>query len=166
MIECRDIVFDNEIGCHIVQRVPPTEKRGRVHTSTVMVAVLHDKEKPVIRESDFSVRFHRSTGCGGQRKNKVATCCVVTHIPTGLTQKADGRSRIDNEEEARRLLRERLESISDNENSTNINTIRKNQLGRDRIRQYRFQNDEVTDFRSGKKMSLKSFMRGDIEKLW
>jgi protein subunit release factor A len=132
------------------------------------VSVINETKvrKLQIRDSDFEVRFHRGTGKGGQRKNKVATCCVVKHIPSGMTQKADGRSRIDNEEEAKRNLIERLELEFNSAHSMVINEVRCNQLQEDRNRLYRFQNDEVIDYRSGKTMSLKHFMRGQLEKLW
>lgn len=161
--------FQNEAGIHTVQRVPPTEKRGRVHTSTVCVAVL-EEARPVfqVAENEIEIRFHRSTGSGGQRKNKVATCCVATHLPTGLTQKADGRSRLQNEELARSLLIKSLQEQSGAAASAATNKIRTTQISlhADRRRTYRFRDDLVIDHATGKKTTTKRFMRGVLEDVW
>ena len=129
--------------------------------------MLYSKEKPKeLSDSEFEVRFHRSTGKGGQRKNKVATCCEITHIPTGMTQKADGRSRIDNEEEAMTKIRARLLGIASREIADKINGDRVSQISDASFRQYRFQDDLVIDQRTGKRVSLKSFMRGKMDLIW
>jgi peptide chain release factor 1 len=121
-------------------------------------------------DSEFEVRFHRGTGNGGQRKNKVATCCVITHIPTGITQVSNGRSRIDNELEARTLIEETLRARSSSQNHSSINTIRSTQIGLgqrgDKRRTYRFQDDTIYDQVTGKSATCKQFMKGEIERLW
>lgn len=163
--------FHNESGGHRIQRIPPTEKRGRVHTSTVTVSVLEaDAPATVSSNDEFEVRFHRGTGKGGQRRNKVATCCVVTHLPTGMTQKVDGRSREANEAEAIQKLRQEIERRSHLANHNDMNKIRASQIGSgmrgDKRRTYRFQDDRVVDHETGKETSCHRFMKGEIEALW
>ncbi len=90
----------NEAGTHRFQRVPPTERKGRVHTSSVTVAITdpthkkHDPRYTQLQDSDFTICWFSGTGKGGQRRNKVQTCCRITHIPTGITQTVQTRSRI------------------------------------------------------------------------
>lgn len=163
--------FDNEAGGHRIQRIPHNEKRGRVHTSTVTVSVIRGPKKEIIfNDDDFNYRFYSGTGKGGQKRNKVMSCVTVTHIPTGLTQNANGRSRIDNVEEALRILKERLTDMNNISSSSSINDTRQSQIGSgmrgDKVRTYRFRDDSITDHKTGKSTSAKKFMRGDIEKLW
>lgn len=103
--------FENEIGMHRVQRVPPTERRGRVHTSTVAIALLDgsDDQAKTISSSDLSYRWHSGTGAGGQHRNKTQNCLELTHLPTGISVSADGRSRRDNERDALRLISRAIE---------------------------------------------------------
>jgi peptide chain release factor 1 len=172
-LKCLDIAeFKNEIGGHRVQELSGIGKKARIHTSTVTVSVLYENiKKPErdIPDSEFSVRFYSGTGSGGQRRNKVMSCCTVTHIPTGLTQNANGRSRIDNETEARATLKDRVLEIERNGEIRDINNLRKNQIGGgargDKKRTYRYQDDQIVDA-NGKSTSLKTWMKGDVEKLW
>ncbi len=159
--------FHNESGGHRVQRVPPTERRGRVHTSTVTVSVLEGEPEPsnICSDDDFEVRFHRGTGKGGQRRNKVATCCVITHIPTGLTQKADGRSRESNEELAKGKLRAAIAQLETDASNSALNFERVKQLSGIR-RTYRFRDDMVIDHLTGKTSTCKEFLKGRISQLW
>lgn len=163
--------FHNEAGGHRIQRVPPNEKRGRVHTSTVTCAVIEGaRRSKTYPDSDFSVRYYSGTGKGGQRRNKVMSCVTMTHIPTGLSQNSNGRSRIDNEEEAKRLLLDRLREMDLDNVSGNQNKKRNAQIGSgmrgDKRRTYRFQDDSIVDHITGQTTSCKLFMRGGIERLW
>lgn len=135
--------------------------------------MLSGKEPEPVSFSDdeFEVRFHRGTGKGGQRKNKVATCCIIRHLPTGLTQKADGRSRIDNENEAMARLITILNESHANLSNSLVNNARRDQIGSGnradiKKRTYRFQDDLVIDHQTGKSVSCKIFMRGGIENIW
>ena len=167
--------FHNEAGGHRIQRVPPNEKRGRVHTSTVTCAVI-DNSRAVSTvydqrsEKDFSYRWFSGTGKGGQHRNKHQNCLELTHIPTGLSQVANGRSREANEREASARLHSMLDSYRDGENGIQTNQLRSAQIGSgmrgDKRRTYRFQDDSIADHVTGKTVSCKRFMRGDIERLW
>ena len=121
-------------------------------------------------DNEFDIRFHRSTGKGGQKRNKSPTCCVVTHLPTGITQKADGRSRIDNEFEAMTVIRQRLINQAKHADHNEQNSIRSAQIGSgqrgDKRRTYRFQDDSIYDQVTGKSATCKQFMKGEIERLW
>jgi peptide chain release factor 1 len=166
--------FHNEAGGHRIQRVPPNEKRGRVHTSTVTCAVLDQVRATTAfddrAEKDFSYRWFSGTGKGGQHRNKHQNCLELTHIPTGLSQIANGRSREANEREAMAKMICSLDCASKGQNSEKMNESRAGQIGSgmrgDKRRTYRFQDDSITDHVTGKTVSCKRFMRGDIERLW
>jgi peptide chain release factor 1 len=173
-IECRDIPeFINEAGGHRWQELSGTGKKARIHTSTVTCSVLMSTDEPKtlsVPDSDLEIKFHRSSGPGGQRKNKVATCCVVTHLPTGMTQKADGRSRLDNEFEAKEKIRARLGEIAQNGGHHATNLLRSQQIGcgarGDKRRTYRFQDNMIYDQVCGKTTTCNEFMKGNIDRLW
>lgn len=163
--------LDNEIGGHRIQRVPPTERRGRVHTSTVTVAVIDTtQEEHIFREEDFSVRFYSGTGKGGQKRNKVQSCVTVTHVPTGMSQNANGRSRIANEEQAKRLLLDRLSSVTREGIHLRKNNERHEQVGSgqraDKSVTIRFQDDKVSHHMTDKTMSATKYMRGFMDEVW
>ncbi len=161
----------NEPGGHRIQRVPPTERKGRVHTSTVTVAVVDPSiTKPVYKNSDFVIEWFSGTGAGGQHRNKHQNSCRIVHAPSGLTSIAQCRSRIDSEQQARSALIERLDEHYMNETLKNASAIRKQQVGSgmrgDKIRTYRFQDDQVTDHITKKTANLNRVMRGYFELLW
>jgi peptide chain release factor 1 len=163
--------FMNEAGGHRIQRIPDTERKGRVHTSTVCVSVLEGERKTLdVRDSDFSVRFYSGTGKGGQRRNKVMSCVTVTHLPSGLTQNVNGRSGSTNEAEAKRLLIERLAAATNTQSASEMNDIRAAQVGSgmrgDKRRTYRFRDDSIEDHITNRMVSARRFMRGDIDLLW
>lgn len=164
--------FLQEAGGHRIQRVPRSEKRGRVHTSTVTVAVLeHERSADItLEESDLHYRWYSGTGPGGQNRNKVQCCLELTHLPTGLKQQAHSRSRTDNAINARRALLEALNEATAQAHRHERNAIRSEQIGlgmrADKIRTYRFQDDIVTDHNSGKRASARAIMSGKLEKLW
>lgn len=163
--------LDNEPGGHRIQRVPPTERKGRVHTSTVTVAVIDDGV-PLIKvsDADLKIEWYSGTGAGGQYRNKHQNSCRITHIPTGISAKAECRSRTNSLEQARAAIQQRV----DNETKRCYNSIiasdRKSQVGTgqrgDKIRTYRFQDDQVQDHITGKRSTVKKVMAGNFDLLW
>ena len=162
-----------ESGVHRVQRVPETESQGRVHTSTVTVAVLPEATdvEITIDEKDLRVDTLRSSGAGGQHVNKTESCIRLTHIPTGIVVLCqDERSQTKNREKAMKVLKSRLydyyQSQADKEYSEN----RRSQVGTgdrsERIRTYNFPQGRVTDHRIGLTLhSIDNFMMGDIDEM-
>jgi peptide chain release factor 1 len=174
-IRTRDIPgFINEAGGHRIQRVPPTERRGRVHTSTVTVSVLSEDRGETVydrrSEDDFAYRWFSGTGKGGQHRNRHMCCLELKHLPTGLKQVANGRSRESNSREAMARMLAELDRLKNEGTGAAENDVRSSQIGSgmrgDKIRTYRFQDDRVTDHRSGKQVTCKMVMRGEIERLW
>lgn len=158
-----------------LQRIPPTERRGRVHTSTVTIAVLDPNVKvndALMKRSDddFRVEFYSGTGKGGQHRNKHQNCVRMTHIPTGILQTANGRERSSNLRDAKTALLEILDRKVEEERGGVQAVTRKDQVGSgergDKIRTLRFQDDQIVDHRSGKKITATEFMKGYMEKLW
>ncbi|MBO7156777.1 MAG: peptide chain release factor 1 [Clostridia bacterium] len=159
-----------ESGVHRVQRVPETESQGRVHTSTVTVAVLPEAEEVAIEfnEKEFKIDTYRSGGAGGQHVNKTESAVRITHLPTGIVVECqDERSQIKNREKAWKVMNSRLydhfRSMKDKEYAEN----RKTQVGTgdrsERIRTYNFPQGRVTDHRIGFTLySINEFMNGDM----
>lgn len=159
-----------EGGVHRVQRVPETESQGRIHTSTITVAVLPEVEDVdiVIDEKDLKIDTYRSGGAGGQHVNKTESAIRMTHIPTGIVVECqDERSQIKNRDKAMKAMKSKLydhfKTISDAEYAE----TRKNQVGSgdrsERIRTYNFPQGRVTDHRIGMTVySIEDFMNGDI----
>ena len=159
-------LFAGEGGGHRWQRVPPTERSGRCHTSTVTVAVLSPKSGPApINERDVDFSCVVGTGPGGQHRNKSATCVVATHRPTGIRVRIDTRSQHRNKMIAMNVLAARLSGMEYLKLHANENESRRSQLGTgqrgDKIRTYRTQDDMVTDHRTGQRWKLSKWMRGD-----
>ena len=159
-----------ESGVHRVQRVPETESQGRVHTSTVTVAVLPEAEdvEVEIRDEDVRVDVYRSSGAGGQKVNKTETAIRLTHFPTGIVVTCqDERSQLKNKDKAFKVLRSRLYDYYNSKNQSEYDAHRKSLVGRgdrsERIRTYNFPQGRVTDHRIGLSLySLDSFIMGDI----
>lgn len=104
-------VFAEEAGGHRFQRVPPNEKRGRIHTSTITVAVLPEptEVQVVVREDELEVKYCRGSGAGGQHRNVTDSACVITHVPTGtMVRSENARSQHENRATAMAVLRARL----------------------------------------------------------
>ena len=162
-----------ESGVHRVQRVPETESQGRVHTSTVTVAVLPEVEdiEVNIDEKDLKVDTLRSSGAGGQHVNKTESCIRMTHIPTGIVVLCqDERSQTKNREKAMRVLKSRLYDFYQSQYDKEYSENRRSQVGTgdrsERIRTYNFPQGRVTDHRIGLTLySLDNFMLGDIDEM-
>lgn len=161
----------DEAGGHRWQRVPPTEKRGRVHTSTVTVSVMEmlPVQKFSLADRDIRVETTRDTGPGGQHRNTTDSCVVMTHIPTGIKAKAAARSQHENRRTARELLEARVAEHFHATQNHAVNHLRKAQVGSgmrgDKIRTYREKDDTVTDHRSGRKCRLTDILDGKLEAL-
>jgi len=161
-------VFQNEPGGHRWQRIPPTEKRGRVHTSTVTVAVLPDMDEKAVQvdTGDLRWRTTKGSGPGGQNRNKRENCVVLTHTPTGITVRVDSKSQAQNREEALRILTQRLRDRRRSDASRARSKDRQGQVGSgmrgDKIRTIRVRDRIVTDHRTGRKISLRKYLRGEL----
>ena len=162
-------VFQHESGGHRFQRIPPTERKGRVHTSTCTVALMPSLEpyQFQLNDTDIDIKTARGSGAGGQHRNKTDSCVVMTHKPTGLMARVDGRSQLRNRQLARALLESRVFDLENRKIKDNHQGNRKSQIGSgmraDKIRTYRYQDQVVIDHRSGKKKPLKKVLGGDIQ---
>lgn len=143
-----------ETGVHRVQRVPVTEKAGRIHTSTASVAILPMRKKPAveINPNDIEMEFSRSGGAGGQNVNKVETAVRLIHTPTGIDVRCQSeRSQQKNREKALALLTAKLEVMHEEEEASKHAEARRNQIGTgdrsEKIRTYNFPQNRITDHR-------------------
>jgi peptide chain release factor 1 len=162
-----------ERGVHRVQRVPVTESAGRIHTSTVTVAVLPEAEDVDVKvdERDVRVDVYRSSGPGGQGVNTTDSAVRITHVPTGLVVTCqDERSQIKNRAKAMRVLKARLLERAQDEQQATIAADRRSQVGTgersERIRTYNFPQARVTDHRIGLTLHrLPTVLEGDLDEL-
>ena len=159
-----------ESGVHRVQRVPETETQGRIHTSTVTVAVLPEAEdvEVEIDEKDLKIDTYRSSGAGGQHVNKTESCIRMTHLPTGIVVTyQDERSQIKNREKAMKVMKSRLYDYYNSKYQSEYAANRKSLVGTgdrsERIRTYNFPQGRITDHRIGYTVySLEDFLEGNI----
>ncbi len=161
----------NESGGHRIQRVPPTERKGRVHTSTVTVAITDPAEVTAkVNESDLRIEWYSGTGAGGQHRNKHQNSCRITHIPTGTVATAQCRSRQNSLDQALSTIYKTVDEMVKNQYNNVIASDRRQQVGSgmrgDKIRTYRFQDDVVKDHVTNKSNSVKKVLGGNFDLLW
>ncbi len=161
-------LFAHEGGGHRWQRVPPTEKRDRVQTSTVTVAVLDPEASTTarVREQDVEITTARGSGPGGQKRNKTESCVIATHRPSGMVVRVDNeRSQSQNRRLALDVLSARLAAQETETRERARERDRRQQVGSgmrgDKIRTYRERDNLVTDHRSGSKGRLDVWQRGE-----
>jgi len=160
-----------ESGVHRVQRIPTTERQGRVHTSTASVAILPivDAKEVNMKDSDLEVTFSRAGGPGGQNVNKVESAVRITHKPTGIVVSCrEERTQHANREKAMEVLRSKLFTIQREQAVGSIDQIRRDQIGSaersEKIRTYNYPDDRITDHRIGKKWgNLEKIIEGDLD---
>ena len=162
-----------ESGVHRVQRVPETETQGRIHTSTVTVAVMPEAEEVEleINPKDLRIDTFRSSGAGGQHINKTSSAIRVTHLPTGMVVECqDQRSQRENKDRALKVLRSRLLQQKQDAYDEEYNARRQSQVGSgdrsEKIRTYNFPQDRVTDHRIGLTLrNLQGVLDGDLDRV-
>lgn len=162
-----------ESGVHRVQRVPTTEASGRIHTSTVTVAVLAEAEEVdvEINQNDLRIDTYCASGAGGQHVNKTESAVRITHLPTGIVvQCQDEKSQLKNRDKAMRVLRAKLLEAAEQKQHAEMAQARKSQVGTgdrsERIRTYNFPQGRVTDHRIGLTLHKLDFvLNGDLDEL-
>ncbi len=162
-----------ESGVHRVQRVPATEAAGRIHTSTVTVAVLPEVEEVdvEINPSDLKIDTYCASGAGGQHVNRTESAVRITHLPTGIIVACqDERSQLKNKDKAMKVLFAKLQDKVEQESAASVAADRKSQVGTgdrsERIRTYNFPQGRVTDHRINLTLyKLDAILNGDVEEL-
>lgn len=162
-----------ESGVHRVQRVPDTESSGRIHTSTVTVAVLPVVEdvEIEINQSDIKMEVFRSSGAGGQHINKTSSAVRLIHIPTGITVECQTeRSQFQNRDNAMKMLRTKLYEMEKQKQDSTIANARRSQVGSgdrsEKIRTYNYPQGRITDHRIGMSIyQMENFLDGDLDEM-
>ncbi len=164
----------NEGGVHRVQRIPTTEKSGRIHTSTASVAILlrpEKNEEKEIKSSDLKIDTYRASGAGGQYVNKTETAIRITHMPTGIVVTSQTeRNQLQNKLNAMSILKAKIFQKEQEEKLEKVKKTRVSQIGHaervEKIRTYNFPQDRVTDHRIKKSWhKIEKIMEGKIEKM-
>jgi peptide chain release factor 1 len=170
--------MDNEAGGHRLQRIPPTERKGRVHSSSVTVAVFDgnpvadggDYAKRL--DKDFRIEWYNGTiKAGGQHHQKNATCCRLIHIPTGIVRTSQTRSRKSSHQLAMESLTLELNRLAATGEHQAKNSLRRSQMGSgerssEKRRTWRFQADEVIDHVTGRRAIASKAIAGHLNPLW
>jgi peptide chain release factor 1 len=161
------------VGTHRVQRIPKNSTRR--HTSTATIVILDGMESILsltgsnskntfhFDEADLSETYARGDGPGGQHRNKTNSCVVLTHVPTGVTVRIDGRSQWQNRQEARRVLSDRIAALKGEESANSLNAQRRSQINSERSAKtftHNEQRDEVVDHQTGRKWRMTDFAKG------
>ena len=164
-------LLKQEAGVHRVQRIPKTEKSGRVHTSTATVAILPKRSevKIKINPSDLKMDTYRASGAGGQYVNKTESAVRITHLPTRIAVACQSeRSQATNREKAMEILQAKLAQLTHEQQQGKITTERKSQIGTaersEKIRTYNFPQDRITDHRIKKSWhNLNNILNGRLD---
>ncbi len=160
-----------ESGVHRVQRIPKTEKQGRVHTSTITIAVLNKPKRIelIIRPEDLRIDTYRSSGAGGQHVNKTESAIRITHIPTGVVVTSQSeRSQHQNKENAMGVLAARILAAQEESDMSALTEERRQQIGwakrSEKTRTYNYPQNRITDHRIGKSWhNLEDIIEGNME---
>ena len=164
-------IFNGEQGSHRWQRIPPTERRGRVHTSSITVAILevNDFKEVELHPDEYSLETTRGTGNGGQHKNTTDSCVVVVHRATGIKVVRDGRNQHANKDDALKELTKRVNEFYRTGHMSDEVEERRDQIGKgersDKRRTYRVKDGLVIDHITNKTASFKEISKGKIELL-
>ncbi|MBV9079816.1 MAG: peptide chain release factor 1 [Elusimicrobia bacterium] len=165
--------FRFEQGVHRVQRVPKTEAQGRIHTSTVTVAVLPEPTEVEVKVDmkDLRIDTYRASGAGGQHVNKTESAIRITHVPTGIVVACqEERSQGQNRLRAMALLRAKLQEAAEEKQTSELKDMRRKQIGTgdrsEKIRTYNYPQDRITDHRINESVhNIEGFMGGDMDDL-
>ena len=164
-------LLKQESGVHRVQRVPATERSGRVHTSTASIAIMPEVEEKEVNISprDLEISTFRSSGPGGQNVNKVETAVRILHKPSGIVVASQAeRSQLGNKERAMAAIRAKLYENQIQEEQVRLGNLRRDQIGSgdrsEKIRTYNFPDDRITDHRIGKKWhNIEKILGGNMD---
>lgn len=162
-------IFQNEIGGHQWHRIPPTESKGRVHTSMVTISVIDFTEdiKFEIDEKDLDWSTTRGSGKGGQNRNKVETVAVVKHKPSGISVRCEvERSQWKNKQLALKILQNKLKNIQEKRQRDELSSLKKEHHGSgersDKIKTYVVKRNEIINHKTGNKSDLSDWYKGKI----
>lgn len=161
-----------ENGGHRIQRVPPTENKGRIHTSTVIVSVTNNNKKTDvnINKKDLKYEWFSGTGSGGQSRNKSQNCLRLRHIPTGITVSNQSKSRKSNEKICLEEIKKRIsEQTSSNFNTKNAKQKQDNfgsGMRGDKTYTLRFKDNKAVSHLTSQSMSCSQYMKGHMYKIW
>lgn len=162
--------FYREVGKHVVQRIPPTERNGRRQTSVITVAITFPFQEIIepLNLQEVEITPTRGSGPGGQHRNKVESAIRAVHIPTGISVFIDGRNQHHNKKEALEILAKRVSELKANEQSLKYTMNKRQQVGdggrSDKVRTYNFLESRVTDHKLGiKTAQIDKIMKGGFE---